>query len=209
MTTTEYATLPLSADWLRRHFAAAHAPISPYRGREDLTPAAVLVPVVERERELTVLFTQRTAHLHDHPGQISFPGGRSEAGEASPVVTALREAQEEIGLDPARVEVLGLLPEYHTITSYRVTPVVGLIRPPLNLALDAFEVAAVFETPLAFLMDPRNHERHTVEVAGAMRQYYAMPYEGRYIWGATAGMIVSLQRFLHGSCEPGPRGDGD
>lgn len=209
MTNLDLETRPLSADWLRRHFAAAPATLNPPPPVERYTAAAVLVPIVERERELTVLLTQRTAHLHDHPGQISFPGGRSEAADASPTITALREAQEEIGIDPVRVEVLGLLPDYRTITGYRVTPVVGLIRPPLNLTLDTFEVAAAFETPLAFLMDARNHQRHTVEVAGATRQYYAMPYEGRFIWGATAGMIVSLQRYLHGSVEPGPRGDGE
>ncbi len=209
MTVLELESRPISAEWLRRHFAAAPASHVPQRRIEGLTPAAVLVPIIEREHELTVLLTQRTAHLHDHPGQISFPGGRCEAADASPIATALRESQEEIGIDPSRVEVLGILPDYHTITGYRVTPVVGLIRPPLDLALDSFEVAAAFETPLAFLMDPHNCQRHTVEVSGVSRQYYAMPYEGRFIWGATAGMIVGLQRFLFGRGAPGPRGDGD
>lgn len=161
-----------------------------------LTPAAVLVPLVERDSGLTVLLTQRTAHLRDHAGQISFPGGRCEEQDASPVATALREAQEEVGLDPNQVEVLGLLPEYHTGTGFSVIPVVALVHPPLNLKLDDFEVAEAFETPLAFLIDPANHQLHRVEQQGRLREYYAMPWEGYYIWGATAGMLVSLQRFL-------------
>ena len=163
-----------------------------------LTPAAVLVPVILRPEGLTVLFTQRTAHLNDHAGQVSFPGGRCEADDPSPVHTALRETEEEIGLDPARIEVLGLLPEYRTGTGFTVTPVVGLVRPPFELNLDSFEVAEVFETPLAFLLDPANHQRHSMEIGGVRRHYYAMPYEGYFIWGATAGMVVSLQRLLGG-----------
>ena len=170
---------------------------------EDGTPgrlmaAAVLVPVIERPEGLTVLFTQRTAHLYDHAGQVSFPGGRCETSDPSPVFTALRETEEEIGLDRSRVEVLGLLPEYRTGTGFSVTPVVGLVCPPFELALDSFEVAEVFETPLAFLLDPANHQRHSMEIAGIVRQYYAMPYEGYFIWGATAGMLVSLHSQLYG-----------
>ena len=163
-----------------------------------LTPAAVLVPVILRPEGLTVLFTQRTAHLNDHAGQVSFPGGRCEADDPSPVHTALRETEEEIGLDPARIEVLGLLPEYRTGTGFTVTPVVGLVRPPFELSLDSFEVAEVFETPLAFFLDPANHQRHSMEIGGVRRHYYAMPYEGYFIWGATAGMLVSLHRLLGG-----------
>lgn len=161
-----------------------------------LIAAAVLVPLVLRETGMTVLLTQRTAHLRDHAGQISFPGGRCEEQDASPVETALREAQEEVGLDPAQVEVLGRLPEYRTGTGFSIIPVVGLVHPPLNLKLDDFEVAEAFETPLGFLLDSANHQRHSVEYQGALREYYAMPWEGYYIWGATAGILVSLQRFL-------------
>lgn len=189
----------LSADWLRNRFASgmSFAPVREEALPERLIPAAVLVPVVQRE-ELTVLFTQRTAHLHDHPGQVAFPGGRSEADDASPIVTALREAEEEIGLPRDKVDVLGMLPEYNTSTGFRVTPVVGLVTPPIELKLDSFEVAEVFETPLSFLLDPTNHQRMSMELAGAMRQFWAMPFQSYYIWGATAGMVVSLYRFLFG-----------
>jgi 8-oxo-dGTP pyrophosphatase MutT (NUDIX family) len=162
----------------------------------SLTPAAVLVPIVNRQTGLTVLLTQRTVHLRDHAGQVSFPGGRCEPEDAGPLATALREAEEEVGLLPAQVEVLGLLPEYRTSTGFAVTPVIGLVEPPLNLRLDDFEVAEVFEPPLAFLLDPANHQRQRVHWQGAWREYWAMPWEGYYIWGATAGMLVSLQRRL-------------
>lgn len=166
-----------------------------FEGR--LTPAAVLVPIVVREHELSVLLTQRTAHLSHHPGQISFPGGRVEFEDSSPVMTALRETEEEIGLARQQVELLGHLPEYRTGTGFAVAPVVGLIRAPLRLTLDAFEVAEVFEVPLGFLLDPLNHKRHRIEYQGKLREYYAMPYGDRYIWGATAGMLVSLSRLFH------------
>jgi 8-oxo-dGTP pyrophosphatase MutT (NUDIX family) len=161
-----------------------------------LRPAAVLVPVVARPQSLTVLLTRRTEHLHHHPGQISFPGGRVEESDVTPVMTALRETEEEIGLDPDRVELLGELPDYFTGTGFRVTPVVGLVHPPFELKLDAFEVAEAFEVPLAFLLDPANHKRHRAEHGGRMREYHAMPWHGYYIWGATAGMLVSLYRLL-------------
>lgn len=167
---------------------------------QPLTAAAVLIPIVERESGLTVLLTQRTAHLRDHAGQISFPGGRSEPGDATPVDTALREAYEEVGLNPPQVEVLGCLPEYVTGTGFRVTPVVGLVHPPLDLRLDDFEVADVFEPPLDFLLDVANHQRHKLEVRGMLREYWAVPWRDRYIWGATAGMLVSLHRFLCSEC---------
>ena len=167
----------------------------------NLIPAAVLVPIVVRESGMTILLTQRTAHLRDHAGQVSFPGGRCEPEDATPVATALREAQEEVGIDPQQVEVLGFLPEYLTSTGFRVTPVVGLVSPPLNLRLDDFEVAEAFEPPLEFLLDPANHQRHQVEYRGAMREYWAMPWQGYYIWGATAGMLMSLYRFLSGEQE--------
>ena len=188
----------LTADWLRRRLAGSSrgTGVAEEGAPAQLTPAAVLVPVVRRQEGLTVLFTQRTDHLHDHAGQVAFPGGRCEDTDASPVFTALRETEEEIGLAPSRVEVLGLLPEYRTGTGFRVTPVVGLVEPPFDLRLDEFEVADVFETPLEFLLDPANHQRHSVEIAGALRHYYAMPYQGYFIWGATAGMVVSLYRRL-------------
>jgi 8-oxo-dGTP pyrophosphatase MutT (NUDIX family) len=161
-----------------------------------LTPAAVLVPIINRPTGLTVLLTQRTAHLRDHAGQVSFPGGRCEPQDVGPEATALREAEEEVGLLPAQVELLGLLPEYRTSTGFAVTPVVGLVEPPLNLKLDDFEVAEVFEPPLGFLLDPANRQRQRVHWRGDWREYWAMPWEGYYIWGATAGMLVSLQRRL-------------
>jgi len=166
-------------------------------GRERAaTAAAVLVPIVTHASGLTVLFTQRTAHLKAHSGQVSFPGGRAEPGDASPEETALRESEEEIGIARGRVELLARLPEYFTRTGFRVTPVVGLLEPPLALSPDPGEVEAVFEVPLAFLLDPRNHQRHTREFQGATVGYYAMPYRDRNIWGATAGMVVNLCRAL-------------
>lgn len=159
-------------------------------------PAAVLVPLVVRACGVTVLLTRRTDHLQHHPGQISFPGGRVEQTDASAVMTALRETEEEIGLTPEHVELLGELPEYFTGTGFKVTPVVGLVHPPFRLALDAFEVAEVFEVPLAFLLDPANHKRHSMVYRGRQREYWAMPWKGYYIWGATAGMLVSLQRLV-------------
>lgn len=189
----------ISADTLRERFRRAGdaAPIfEPGVPDTDLTPAAVLVPIVVRASGLTVLLTQRTAHLRDHAGQVSFPGGRCEDSDATPVETALREAWEEVGIERRQVEVIGRLPEYCTGTGFRVTPVVGLVTPPLNLRLDDFEVAEAFEPPLDFLLDARNHQRRQIEVRGALREYWAMPWEGYFIWGATAGMLVCLQRFL-------------
>ncbi len=165
-------------------------------GDTALTPAAVLVPIVLRPEQPTVLLTQRTAHLRDHAGQISFPGGRTEADDAGPVHAALREAEEEIGLSPHHVEVIGYLPEYRTGTGFSVTPVVGFVTPPFELRLDAFEVAEAFEVPLAFLLDTANHQEHEIQWRGRLRRYHAMPYGDRFIWGATAGMIVSLVRRL-------------
>lgn len=166
-----------------------------------LTPAAVLFPIVLRDAGHTVLLTQRTAHLRDHAGQISFPGGRVEAEDMSPLHTALRETEEEIGLHRQQVEILGYLPEYRTGTGFRVTPVVALVTPPFELALDPFEVAEAFEVPLSFLLDPANHQRHSLHYRGALRHFYAMPYGDYFIWGATAGMIRSLTERLglHGA----------
>ena len=161
-----------------------------------VTEAAVLVPLVCREGEAQVLFTQRTAHLTDHAGQISFPGGRVEAADASRDDTALRETEEEIGLSRACVRILGRLPDYEIPSGFRITPVVGWIEPPFEFALDPFEVEAVFEAPLEYFLDAGNYQRRQYHFRGRHRHYMAIPYEGRYIWGATAGMLYSLCRML-------------
>ncbi len=163
--------------------------------RAELRPAAVLLLVVAHP-EPTVVFTQRTAHLTDHAGQISFPGGRCDEDDCTPERTALREAQEEIGLAAERVRLLGRLPEYRTSTGFAVTPVVGWAQPPLAYRPDPHEVAEVFEVPLAFLLDTRNHRYESAFYKGQMRHYWAMPYGERFIWGATAGMLVTFQRIL-------------
>lgn len=155
----------------------------------------MLIPLIVH-KELTVLFTQRTAHLKNHSGQVSFPGGRAEPGDASAEFTALRETEEEIGLAMQRVEVLARLPDYRTRTGFRVTPVIGLVAPPLELAPDPREVAEVFEVPLAFLMDERNRQRRTREFQGQQVGYYVFEYGARVIWGATAGILVNLNRML-------------
>lgn len=165
-------------------------------GRVGTTAAAVLIPVIAQAQGLTVLFTQRTQHLKSHSGQVSFPGGRAEPGDASAEFTALREAQEEIGLPPERVEILGRLPEYHTRTGFRVTPVIGLIQPPLELTPDPREVESVFEVPLSFLLDPANRQRRTRELQGRSVGFYVFEYQGHMIWGATAGMLVNLHKML-------------
>ena len=195
----------LDAARLRRRFAAGK-PVEMLYGDQGIDAeraaarrrASVLVPIVTRHGELTMLFTRRTAHLRNHSGQIAFPGGGAEPGDASAEATALRETHEEIGLDPARVEVLGRLSDYHTRTDYRVTPVVGLVAPPFELRLDAHEVDAAFEVPLAFLLDPANHLRHQREFQGRTVPFYAIAYRDYYIWGATAGMLINLYRFLAG-----------
>jgi 8-oxo-dGTP pyrophosphatase MutT (NUDIX family) len=166
------------------------------RAAAAVTAAAVLVPIVDHPSGLTVIFTQRTSQLKAHSGQVSFPGGRAEPEDPTPEFTALREAQEEIGLPMERVEVLARLPEYHTRSGFRVTPVVGLLTPPVALTPDPREVEEVFEVPLAFLLDPNNHRRETRELQGRTVAYYVMRYEKRTIWGATAGMLVNLQRHL-------------
>ena len=193
----------LNRDWIRDrlHSALPIADDPQFRRYthppgEDVVPAAVLVPLVNQPEGITVLLTQRTGHLHDHAGQVSFPGGRVDGTDADRVATALREAHEEIGILPNAVEIIGALPEWDIPTGFRVTPVVGWIEPPIELSLDPFEVAEVFEVPLAFFMDPANHERHSDEIRGRRRNYYAMPYQGRNIWGATAGMLHTLYELL-------------
>ena len=170
------------------------------RGAESpptkLTLAAVLVPLVKREPELTVLLTLRTSHLQAHAGQVAFPGGRIEASDLDPVQAALREAEEEVGLPPDHVSVIGRLDTYITGTGYEITPVVGLVRAPYPVRPDPHEVADVFEVPLAFVLDRANHERHSREFKGRIRSFFVLPYPGRYIWGATAGMLVNLAEVL-------------
>lgn len=195
----------LSLDGLRRRFAASavwssefgDAP-APLTADRPLVPASVLVPIVARGDELSVLLTLRTAHLHDHAGQISFPGGRVDIGDADAIATALRETEEEIGLSRQHIEVLGSLPDYQTGTGFLVTPVVSLVHPPFALAADTFEVAEIFEVPLAFLMDAANHQRRSAEFPGraGLRHFYAIPYRDYFIWGATAAMLRNLYHFL-------------
>lgn len=164
--------------------------------------ASVLIALVMRPRGLHVLLTQRTDHLNDHAGQISFPGGRAEASDLDAIDTALREAEEEVGLDRSKVEVIGSLPPYTTVTRFVVTPVVALVQPDFSIAIDPFEVAEVFEVPLAFLMNPAHHQRHDFEFASGRRQFVSMPWRsgetGReyFIWGATASMLRNLYRLL-------------
>lgn len=160
--------------------------------RDTLTPAAVLVALVERPEGFTVMLTQRTDHLRDHAGQISFPGGKIEKHDADPIATALREAEEEVGLAPHVVDVVGSLDRYVTRTGFAVTPVVGFVSPPFSVNPDPFEVAEVFEVPLRHFLTPGNRQRHSYDIQGQTRHYYAMPYKNYYIWGATAGMLVNL-----------------
>jgi 8-oxo-dGTP pyrophosphatase MutT (NUDIX family) len=194
----------LSAPWLRQRFADAPAwqPEKPDESRARaagaLKRAAVLMPIVQRPAGLTMLLTQRTDHLSNHAGQVSFPGGRTEELDSSPIETALRETEEEIGLHRRHIEIVGVLPDYVTGTGYRVTPVVGLVTPPFELSGDPNEVAEIFEVPLSFLMDGANHQRLSLELPGGAgrRSFYAMPYQRFYIWGATAGMLRNLFHFL-------------
>jgi 8-oxo-dGTP pyrophosphatase MutT (NUDIX family) len=165
------------------------------------TEAAVMLLLVRREEIVSVLFTQRTAHLSDHAGQISFPGGRVEPEDPSREITALRETEEEIGLARDRIELLGRLPLYEVPSGFRITPVVGWIEAPLALQLDPFEVAEVFEVPVEHFLRPGNYVRRTYDFRGRHRHYMAVPYEGRYIWGATAGMLYTFCRAMLAASE--------
>ncbi|WP_072397184.1 CoA pyrophosphatase [Hyphomicrobium sp. CS1GBMeth3] len=158
-------------------------------------PAAVLIPAIARET-ITLLFTQRTNHLAAHAGQIAFPGGKAEPYDADPLATALREAHEEIGLEPSRVTPLGTLDRYLTGTGFRITPVIGLVDPAFTPVPDVNEVADTFEVPLSFLMDARNFQRHSRNMGGVDRHFYAIPFGDRFIWGATAGILRNMHQRL-------------
>ena len=197
----------MNPDWIIETFQArsdrskgrGDHDLNPGMGLPDkLTPAAVLIPLVARDDGVTMLLTQRTNHLAHHPGQVSFPGGHVDPGDGSPEETALRETEEEVGIDRRHIEIIGRLADYRTRTGFAIAPVVGVVTPPFDVSPDPHEVAEVFEVPLTFLMDSDNHERHSREYKGATRQFYAMPYNGFYIWGATAGMLVDLHNVLVG-----------
>jgi 8-oxo-dGTP pyrophosphatase MutT (NUDIX family) len=197
--------LRLSPVWLRERFTQS-LPWTPEFTEDaawrelplDAVPAAVLIPLVNRPQGMSLLLTLRTAHLTDHAGQISFPGGRVDPEDRDPIATALRETEEETGLSRQHIEVIGLLPDYLTGTGFRVTPVVALVQPPFELAADVFEVAEIFEVPLGFLMDGANHQRRSVEFPNrpGRRSFYAMPFGHYFIWGATAAMLRNLYHFL-------------
>lgn len=191
---------PLRARLLRE---PPHLPLRPTRSdydlnpynrpktQSDLTPAAVLVPLL-LDAEPRVLLTQRTDHLARHAGQVAFPGGRADPGDISLVETALRETQEETGIEPAFVTVAGFLDAYETGTGYAILPVVGILSEGFALSAHEHEVAEIFEVPLGFLLDPTNRKRDTREFRGTMRSFYAFSYDGHYIWGATAAMLVNF-----------------
>jgi len=167
------------------------------RPKPPLTPAAVLVPLVLRPEGMTVLLTKRTAHLAAHAGQISFPGGRLEESDTDAADAALRETEEEIGLSRAEIELIGRLDTYVVRTGFEVTPLVGLLTPPFTTRRDEFEVAEIFEVPLAFILDPANHQRQSrVDFGGVKREFWVLPYRDYFIWGATAGMLVNLYEVL-------------
>lgn len=165
--------------------------------RDGLRDAAVLVPVVDHGPEATVLLTQRNANLRSHSGQVAFPGGRIDSGDASAEAAALRETMEEIGLPGERVEVIGRLPDYVTGSGYRIAPVLSVVKPGFHLHLNPAEVDAAFEVPLSFLMDPANHHRQSRTLNEVRRYFYEMPFGERYIWGVTAGIIRTLYERLY------------
>jgi 8-oxo-dGTP pyrophosphatase MutT (NUDIX family) len=199
----ERLSLELAADALDPDVAPKHgdhvlnqANMQAHSVATNARLAAVLVPLVARASEATVLMTTRSSELRQHSGQVAFPGGKVDDGE-TPCQAALREAQEEIGLDPKHIEPIGYLDPYLTGTGFRILPVVALVTPPFQLLVNAQEVHDTFEVPLAFLMQPDNHQRHSREWRGTTRHFYAMPWNERYIWGATAGIVRSLYEKLH------------
>lgn len=170
-----------------------------YKNDTPLRPAAVLLSLIKREGGATVLFTRRTDHLEHHPGQISFPGGHVDDSDDSPQMTALRETQEECGIDPANIKIIGRVNTYLTGTGFSVTPIVGIITPPFDMSPDPIEVAEIFEVPLAFIMDPNNHQRETRVFDGDLTWYtYAMPYNDYHIWGITAGILRNFYEIVSG-----------
>jgi 8-oxo-dGTP pyrophosphatase MutT (NUDIX family) len=171
-------------------------PHMPTREERKLRPAAVLVPIIERADGATILFTKRADSLQAHAGQVSFPGGRIDPSDGGAIAAALRETREEISLAGDFIDVVGFLDHYETGTGFVITPVVSVVREGFTLRANDREVAEIFETPFDFLMNPANHQRHSREWQGRTRHFYAMPYNGQYIWGATAGMLVNLYERL-------------
>lgn len=189
---TDPDALPLHGDHDADPVVKAMAAVRPIK------PAAVLIAVIDREEPM-VLLTQRTAHLPQHAGQIAFPGGKIDAVDASPLAAALREADEEIGLDARMIDPIGYLDVYMTTLGYRIVPVVARVRPGFTLTLNPGEVESAFEVPLSFLMKLTNHQMHSREWQGMMRTYYAIPFGERYIWGVTAGIFRNLQQKVYGA----------
>lgn len=190
---TRHTASALRGDY---HLSANADPSRPEPAQLDLRPASVLMPLITRPQGITVLLTQRTDELPSHAGQVAFPGGRTHSEDEDAIATALRETEEEIGLPRRHVTVIGQLDTYATGTGYAITPVVGLVAPPFELKPDPREVADIFEVPLGFFLDPVNHELRSAYWQGRERHFYVMPYENRYIWGATAGMLKNLYHVL-------------
>lgn len=194
----------LKPEWIRKRFSNPPVwtpevnaePLFVQRNR--MIPAAVLVPLVDRSEGLSLLLTQRAMHMHDHPGQISFPGGRVDLTDSTRIETALREMEEEVGVDRSHVDILGTLPEYRTGSGYRVTPVVSIVTPPFEVRTNPDEVADVFEVPFSFFMNGSNYQIRSAEFPSRMgrRSFYTVPYQNRFVWGATAGMLRNLYHFL-------------
>ena len=203
LTQTQDTVFPLTREYISGALQRPAPPPEPHdlhvialKEGTRVTEAAVLVPLVNRAGRLHLLLTQRTPHLDDHAGQISFPGGRVEAGDVSREETALRETEEEIGLARGAIALLGRLPDYEIPSGFRITPVVGWVEPPFELKPDPFEVAGAFEAPLGHFLDAAHYQRREFRFRGRHRHYLAVPYEGRYIWGATAAMLYTLCRML-------------